>query len=143
MADKKITKRENFSNIMEYLTANGKTEWAEVIAHEIELLDRKGSKSAKETPAQKDKASISVIIKEILAECEDARGMTVGAILKDSRISGFMRYNGEMVNSQLVTSALTDMTAPTEKYPNRTNEIKNIVEKKVSYYSLNTEVEGE
>ena len=52
MADKKITKRENFSNIMEYLTANGKTEWAEVIAHEIELLDNKAAK-AKATAAKK------------------------------------------------------------------------------------------
>lgn len=43
MADKKISKREHFSNIKDFLADNGKEEWAEVMAHEIELLDRKTS----------------------------------------------------------------------------------------------------
>ena len=43
MADKKTTKREHFSNIQDFLIESGKIEWAGVMAHEIELLDRKSS----------------------------------------------------------------------------------------------------
>ena len=50
--EKKITKRDNFTAIAEFLTDAGKTEWADVINHEIELLDNKAAK-AKATAAKK------------------------------------------------------------------------------------------
>ena len=49
---KKITKRDNFTAIFEILTEAGHTDLAEVITHEIELLDKKAAK-AKETAANK------------------------------------------------------------------------------------------
>ena len=49
---KKITKKDNFTAIAEFLSANGKTEWADVINHEIELLDKKAA-TAKATAAKK------------------------------------------------------------------------------------------
>lgn len=140
----KITKRENFENIKAFLIENGKTEWAEVIAHEIDLLARKNSKSATATPAQKDALAISEIIKDILAECEDKRGMTVGAILKDERIKSYKRHNGEGVSSQVITAIFTKNTV-SDKNPN--GDFVRTVEKKVAYYSLNygvaDEVEGD
>lgn len=139
MAEKKITKRENFENIKAYLEQNGKTEWAEVMAHEIDLISRKASKSAKLTPAQNDAIAIAEIIKDILASCEDKRGMTVGALLKEEPIKAFVRHNGEGVSSQIITAIFTK----------NSKDYVRTVEKKVAYYSLaygieeETEVEGE
>ena len=133
MAEKKITKRENFEGIMNFLAENGKTEWAEAMAHEIELLARKGSKSATATPAQKDALAIAEIVKDILAECEDNKGMTVGAILKDERIKSYKRHNGEAPSSQVITAIVSK----------NTTDFVRTVEKKVAYYALNYGVEGE
>jgi recombinational DNA repair protein RecT len=44
---KKITKRENFTNIQNILTQYGYNDLAEVMAHEIELLDKKSSNKDK------------------------------------------------------------------------------------------------
>lgn len=136
MAEKKITKREHFEGIMKFLEDNGKSEWAEVMAHEIELITRKSSKSSTPTAAQKDSLAVSEIIKDILSENER---MTVGAILKDERIKAYVRHNGEGVSSQMVTAIFTKNTA----------DFSRVVDKKIAYYSLNygiaenSEVEGE
>ena len=133
MADKKITKRENFTNIMNYLADNGKTEWAEVMAHEIELLSRKASKSATLSPAQKDALAVGEIIRDILSECADPRGMTVGALIKHERVSAYVKADGNGVSSQMVTSILS-------KNP---SDFVRTLDKKVAYYALNYGVEGE
>lgn len=52
MTEKKITKRENFVEIVDVLTAAGREDLADVVLHEIELLDNKAAK-AKETAAKK------------------------------------------------------------------------------------------
>ena len=146
MAEKKITKREKNKLIIAVLggertlTDEERKMLIEHITHENELLDRKGSKS----PAQKDALAISEIIKDILAECEDKRGMTVGAILKDERIKSYVRHNGEGVSSQVITAIFTKNTV-SDKIPN--GDFVRTFEKKVAYYSLNygvtDEVEGE
>lgn len=48
----KITKRDNFNAIIEVLNGAGRSDLADVIAHEIELLDNKAAK-AKATAAKK------------------------------------------------------------------------------------------
>ena len=131
MAEKKITKRENFENIKAFLVENGKTEWAEVMAHEIELLNRKSSKSATLSPAQKDAIAVGEIVRDVLAECE-GKGMTVGAILKDKRIAEYIKADGNSVSSQMLTSILS-----------KNADFVRTLEKKVAYYSLNYGVEGE
>ena len=138
----KITKKDRFEYAKEVILAYPELfakipDMAEFIDHEIELINRKSSKSATETPAQKDNALLAVIIKDMLAECENELGMTVGEILSDARIACFATHDNKKVSSQKITSVLTPMTEPTEKYPNRTNEIINQVVKKVSYYRLN------
>ena len=137
MAEKKITKKENFENIKAFLIANGKDELAEVMAHEIELLARKNSKSATQTPAQKDALAVAEIIKDILAESEN--GMTVSALLKDERIKSYTKANGDSVSSQMITAILSKNTA----------DFKRTLDKKTALFSLNYgvisegEVEGE
>ena len=136
--EKKITKREKNELLIAVLNGRVPTEdekkmLIEHITHENELLARKGSKSATQTPAQKDSLAIAEIIKDILAECPDEKGMTVGAILKEERIKAYTCANGDTVSSQKVTSIFTKNTA----------DFKRTVEKKVAYYSLNYGIEGE
>ena len=134
MAEKKITKRENFENIKAFLAENGKTEWAEVMAHEIELLNRKSSKSATLSPAQKDAIAVGEIVRDVLAECE-GKGMTVGAILKDKRIAEYVKADGGSVSSQMLTAILS-----------KNADFVRTLDKKTALYSLNfgvVESEGE
>ena len=50
--EKKVSKRENFEAMIAYFNENGKTEWADVLTHEIELIDKRNAK-AKERAATK------------------------------------------------------------------------------------------
>jgi hypothetical protein len=131
MAEKKITKKEKFEMVLDYIKDNEML--TEFINHEMELLDRKASKSATQTPAQKDALAVSEIIKDILAECKDENGMTVGSLLKDERIASYTKADGNSVSSQMVTAIFTKNTA----------DFKRTLVKKVAYYSLNYGVEGE
>ena len=131
MAEKKITKREKFEMVLDYIKDNEML--TEFINHEIDLVSRKASKSAKLTPAQEDALKVADIIKDILAECEVTKGMTVGALLKDERIKSFTKADGNSVSSQMITAIFTK---------NAKDYIRT-VEKKTAYYALNYGVEGE
>lgn len=122
----KLTKKQKYEVAIAMAKEQGNDMLVDFFTHEIELIDRKSSKTAKETPAQKDAVAVTEIVKDILAECADSNGMTVGAILKDERIKGYVRYNGEPVSSQMVTSIFT-------KNP---KDFVNTKVKKVSYYAL-------
>lgn len=67
MADKKITKRENFKMIIEVLEAQGRADLVEVIKHEIELLDKKKA-SGKLTKTQTENVDIKELILQALAD---------------------------------------------------------------------------
>lgn len=122
----KLTKKQKYEVAIAMAQEQGNDMLVDFFTHEIELIDRKSSKTAKETPAQKDAVAVTEIVKDILAECTDTNGMTVGAILKDERIKGYVRHNGEPVSSQMVTSIFT-------KNP---KDFVNTKVKKISYYAL-------
>ena len=131
MAEKKITKRERFEQIKALIADHA--ELVEFVDHEIDLLSRKASKSAKLTPAQEDALKVADIVRDILAECEDSKGMPVGAILKDERIKAYVKADGNSVSSQMITAIFTK----------NTKDFVRTLDKKVAYYSLNYGVEGE
>ena len=132
MADIKITKKDKFNMILPLVADNEML--TEFITHEIELLNRKSSKSATLSPAQKDALAVGEIVRDVLSECEDNKGMTVGAILKDERIKSYTKADGNTVSSQMITAILSKNTA----------DFKRTLDKKVAYYSLNYGVdEGE
>ena len=67
--EKKITKRDNFNAIIEVLTDAGREDLANVIKHEIELLDAKSSKAkarAAEKKAEND--ALTDIVFSVLGE---------------------------------------------------------------------------
>ena len=125
MAEKKITKREKFEMVKALIADHA--DLVEFIDHEIDLLSRKGSKSASLTPAQKDALAVAEIVRDVLAECADEKGMTVGSMLKDERIATYTKADGKSVSSQMLTAILSKDTA----------SFKRTVEKKVAYYALN------
>ena len=100
MADKKITKRDNFEAIAAFLADAGKTEWADVISHEIELLDNKAAK-AKEAAAKKKAVN-------------DELGDAVAAVLTDelTTIADITaKVEGEDVTVAKVTNRLSKLVA--------------------------------
>lgn len=137
--EKKITKNEKDKLLIAILNGKVPTEeeknmLIEHLTHEIELRDRKNSKSATLTKAQKDAIAVGEIVRDVLAENER---MTVGAILKDERIASYVKADGNGVSSQMLTAILS-----------KSPDFINVKEKKVSYYSLNygevaDEVEGD
>lgn len=131
MAEKKLTKRDRFEQI-KALVAN-EPELVEFIDHEIELLARKHSKSATLTPSQKDALAVADIIRDILANCEDSKGMTVGSLLKHPDIASYIKADGNTVSSQMITAIFTK----------NTTDFIRTVDKKTAYYSLNYGIEGE
>jgi hypothetical protein len=131
MAEKKITKREKFEMLRALVEDNDML--VEFIDHEIELLSRKGSKSATLTPAQKDALAVAEIIKDILSECSDEKGMTVGALLKCEPIATYVKADGNSVSSQMITAIFTK----------NAKDYVRTVEKKVAYYALAYGVDDE
>ena len=128
----KLTKKDKYNMLLALVKDNDML--SEFVKHEIELLDRKNSKSATLTKAQKDAIAVGEIVRDILAENER---MTVGAILKDERIASYVKADGNGVSSQMLTAILS-----------KSSDFVNVKEKKVSYYSLNygevtDEVEGD
>lgn len=73
MAEKRVTKKENFERIVEVLEAQGMEDLAEVMRHEIELVSKKRNG---QTKAQKANAELVEKVFEVLAEAGKAMTAT-------------------------------------------------------------------
>ena len=119
--EKKITKRERFANlyaIVEQSNAENKTDLLGFIDHEVELLEKKSSKTTM-TATQKANLEIMEIIKEVLA---DKPNSTVSELIKDERLSA---YTNQKISALL--RLLGD---------DGTKEVVKTTDKKVSRFSL-------
>lgn len=126
MAEKKITKRENFANIEKFLRDNGKDEWADVMAHEIDLLAKKSGSSSTKKNEEQDK--FLDLVRDVLAECSDVRGMRCGAIAKDSRIAEFEWADKKETSPQRVSAMLKKLTD--------CGDVVKVMDKKEAYFHL-------
>lgn len=97
--EKKITKKEKFTQIKDILTQNGYTELAECMTHEIELLNKK-STSKKMTATQIENEELKDKIVSILEVNE--KGMTASEVLAASEDFAGM-------SNQKITSLLTQL----------------------------------
>lgn len=136
MAEKKITKREKFEMLRALVEDNDML--IEFIDHEIELLARKTSKSAKLTPAQEDALAVMDMVRDILADTDN--GMTVGELLKTEPIASYTKADGNAVSSQMLTAIITKHTV-SEKNP--MGDIIRTMDKKSARFTLRYGVEGE
>ena len=124
MAEKKITKREKYEMLLGMVEGNDML--TEFINHEIELLTKKSSGgSAKKDEEQE---AFFEVIRDILAECADVKGMQCGAITKDERAASFEWKDGKETSSQRVSAMLKKLVDK--------GDVVKVTDKKVTYFRL-------
>ena len=124
----KVTKRERFAQLMAIVeTSNvaNATELKEFIEHEVELLNKKNSRSGKPTKTQVENETIKVQIVSILERVR--KPMTVTQLLSESELAG--------LSNQKISALLTQLR--------ESGKVMRTVEKKVAYYSMATENDEE
>lgn len=122
----KVTKRERFAQLMEIVNASQVENSAELVSfieHEVELLNKKNSRSGKPTKTQVANESIKAQIVSVLERVE--RPMTVTQLLAESELAD--------LSNQKVSALLTQLR--------ESGTVVRTVEKKVAYYSLADEVD--
>ena len=117
----KVTKRMRFEQIKSLVSDN--KELVAFIDHEIELLDKKNSRSGKPTKTQVENETIKNTIFNTLQIA--GKPMTVTQLLATEELKG--------LSNQKVSALLTQLRD--------VNKVVRTVEKKVAYYSINEEVE--
>lgn len=122
----KVTKRERFAQLMEIVNASQVENSAELVSfieHEVELLNKKNSRSGKPTKTQVANESIKAQIVSVLERTN--RPMTVTQLLAESELAD--------LSNQKVSALLTQLR--------ESGAVVRTVEKKVAYYSLADEVD--
>ena len=122
----KVTKRERFAQLMEIVNASqveNSTELVAFIEHEVELLNKKNSRSGKPTKTQLANESIKTQIVSVLERV--GKPMTVTQLLAESELAD--------LSNQKVSALLTQLR--------ESGTVVRTVEKKVAYYSLADEVD--
>lgn len=126
---KKITKREYFAQLREVVKDNA--ELVAFIDHEVELLDRKNSKTS-QTKGQKINEQINEVLVQELAKV--GTPITISDLLEKSEVlKGFTYNEGEEVkhlSNQKISALLNRLT-------NGENaRVVKVIDKKKSYFSL-------
>lgn len=123
-----MTKREMFAELTKVVNGaevTNKEELLNFIAHEVELLNKKNSRSGKPTKTQVENEEIKTKIFEVLSASN--KPMTVTQLLATEKLSG--------LSNQKVSALLTQLR--------KDDKVVRTVEKKVAYYSTVTSDEVE
>jgi hypothetical protein len=91
----------------------------------VQLENKTGKVGAKRT---EEVDAFIDLIRDVLAECADARGMQCGAIAKDARIAEFKWADGKETSSQRVSAMLKKMV--------ESGDVAKVTDKKVTYFHL-------
>lgn len=118
--EKKLTKKEKFAMVMEYVTDNAML--VEFLQNEINLLEKKSSSSAK-SKNQVENDSIKEKILETLINNSD-RQFTITEFQNEFEEFAISKYSNQKM-SALFTQLLND------------NKILKVVDKKKSYFKAN------
>lgn len=93
-----MTKREYFVEIANFLTENGKTEWAEVVNKEVERLSRSSGRSNKLSANQEANAALKEgIVAYLTTENEPKRINDIAA-----NVEGLSDASNQKLNSLLI-----------------------------------------
>ena len=118
MADvKRVTKRDNFEEVIKIAKELGRTDLVEFAQHEIDLLDKKAS-SKVTTKTQKENEGIKEVIKNFLNNTPNEM-FTITQL--QEKITDLADYSNQKV------SALVNQLY-------KANEIDKVVDKKKSYF---------
>ena len=108
--EKKITKRDNFTAIVEVLTNAGREDLAAVMTHEIELLDNKAAK-AKATAAKKKvegdalRDTVQAVLTDEFQTIADITAQIEGDEISTSKVQ--YRLNALVANGLAVKEQVT------------------------------------
>lgn len=134
MTQKKITKRESFTEIKEILEGLGKDRLAEVMEHELELLAKKNSADKKPTATQVENEKFKELIVEFMVEGEKYT------------ITDFIKSIPELneKTNQKVSAIVKQMYADEEKGQKVEDfPLVRVEEKRKAYFMLNSEYSAE
>ena len=126
----KVTKRERFEQLMEIVKASEVENSSELVAfieHEVELLNKKNSRSDKPTKTQLENEALKTQIMSVLKSV--GRPITVTQLLKETELA-----DNPNLSNQKVSALLTQLR--------KADAVVRTVEKKVAFYSLADEVEN-
>ena len=126
----KVTKRERFEQLMEIVKASEVENSSELVAfieHEVELLNKKNSRSDKPTKTQLENEALKTQIMSVLKSV--GRPSTVTQLLKETELA-----DNPNLSNQKVSALLTQLR--------KADAVVRTVEKKVAFYSLADEVEN-
>lgn len=118
--EKKLTKKEQFAKlytIVENSTAENKLDLLGFIDHEVELLDKKSSKTTM-TATQKANLEVLNTIRAVMTDTNKA--MTISELIKTEPLSGYTNQKISALMKKLVDSG----------------EVKKTQVKKISYFNL-------
>ena len=119
MAEKKITKRESFTEIKGLLEELGKDRLVKVMEHELELLAKKNSAEKKPTAVQIANEGVKSVILETLAE--NRKMMTISEMQKANEELG-------KLSNQRVSALMRQLIAD--------EKVERIEEKRKAYFKL-------
>lgn len=129
MAEKKITKKEYFAQIKEIVSAN--PELVAFIDHELELLDRKNSKTSV-SKTQTENVKIGAMLIEELVKV--AKPVTITELMNLSEvIKDYVLENGNHLTNQKISAIFKQLV--------ESNQIVKVTDKKKTYFSVATESE--
>lgn len=134
MTQKKITKRESFTEIKEILKSLGKDTLAEVMEHELELLAKKNSADKKPTAIQVENEKFKELIIEFMVEGEKYT------------ITDFIKSIPELneKTNQKVSAIVKQMYADEDKGQKVEDfPLVRVEEKRKAYFMLNSEYSAE
>ena len=123
MAEKKITKKERFMELINLVNASeaeSKSEMVAFLEHEIELLERKSSSSAKTKTQQEHEKIMALIVEELR---KVGKPVTITELMKESVVMA--EYSNQKLSSLL--KKLTEVENPV---------VVKTIEKKKSYFSV-------
>lgn len=121
-----MTKREYFVEIANFLTENGKTEWAEVVNKEAERLSKTSHSKSKPTANQEANAALKEgIVAYLTAEDEPKRINDIAA-----NVEGLNDASNQKLNSLLIQLRKEGL-------------VKRVKIKKDSFFTIGNENENE
>lgn len=121
-----MTKREYFVEIANFLTENGKTEWAEVMNKEVERLSKTSHSKSKPTANQEANAALKEgIVAYLTAEGEPKRINDIAA-----NVEGLNDASNQKLNSLLIQLRKEGL-------------VKRVKIKKDSFFTIGNENESE
>lgn len=120
--EKKITKNEQYTNLLNDLHANGITAYDDFIAHELELLARKKT-SSKQTKEQEHTERLMLVIRDVLDH-----PMRVAEVAANEEVLACTDKDGNAPSANKISAVLRKMK--------EAGEVVRTEEKKIAYFAL-------